>query len=117
MGNSADNEGSSLTLDNSCEGCLDVAVAASFRDNDMPAQRSRCLKHVSLLVLESQKPWTARKIGDRRGLRNHFAQQIEPLAREFSGSPPAAMTIGIVEVAAFAAIAVRNEPVATIKAT
>ena len=54
---------------------LEVAVAAAFHDNDLSPERTRGLKHAARFALERSGTWTARKIGDRRRLGNHLAQQ------------------------------------------
>src|SRR6476661_3806172 len=86
MGNHPDNERLGLALHHSCKGPFEVAVASSFHDDDLPAQRARHFKYVARLVLEVKRRWTAREIGDRLGLGNHLAQQIKQFAREGSGN-------------------------------
>ena len=50
-GNDTDDERPGLALDNGRERRLEIAVAASFHDNDLPPQRTRCLKYAARLVL------------------------------------------------------------------
>ena len=80
MGDDADHKRPSLALDKGREGRFDVAVTPRFHDNHLSPKRTRRLKYAARFVLELQKLWTARKIGDRRRLGNHLVQQIEPLA-------------------------------------
>src|SRR5258708_3390792 len=79
---STDDERAGPAFDNGREGRLEVTFAVNFQDNDLSPERARCLKYVTLLVLERRMPCVFSKVGKRRRLRNQLAQQVEPLGRK-----------------------------------
>ena len=52
MGDDSDHQRPCLALSNGCKSLLEITVASSFHDDDLPAQRTRHLNYVARLVLE-----------------------------------------------------------------
>ena len=71
MGDSTDDKCPRPTLDKAREGRLDVALVASFRDNDLQPKSTRGRDKVSLFIVS---PRTAGKIRDCGGLGHHRVQ-------------------------------------------
>ena len=134
-----DDERSRLPLHNGRERRLDVAVAATFQNNNLPSERARRRMKDACVFLFGRELLSG-KISDPRHIGHQLMQKIEPLARQlishvgqsrniaarpvrlatrpsFTGSTPVAITIGIVEVAALAASAEPPAAAATITAT
>ena len=66
------------------EGRLEVAVAASFRDGELPPERACCCNHVLQHALAHHRSKIG-KIGNRCCLRYQLAEEIKPLGHQLDG--------------------------------
>src|SRR5262249_3629943 len=111
-----------------------------FQDHNLASERLRRGQHLARQILANWRVCRGGKVADRRRLGSQFEQQTELLAHQlgieqihsrftlllgrlklltmlyFTGAMPIKKTIGIVEVAAFAARTAVGEPVVTITA-
>ena len=128
-----------MQLDEGSQGSVDLAFGAGLQDIELHPLRARRFLHVSHHAL-GNRIVRVHEQGDQRGLGNQLGEQLEPLrvqlgaenaeSREVTarpretgdqpaatGSPPPKKTIGIVEVALFAAEMTATAPLATITST
>src|SRR6266566_4469433 len=120
-----------MQFDKGCESGADLAFDTGLQDRELHRLCTRHILHVSNDALGT---WTVRvhEQGDHLGVGNQLGKQLEPLGRKPVRLPPgrarvatspaptgsaATKTIGIVEVAFFAANAEEAPPLVAITST